>query len=169
MTPQYSYFIVCSFMENSIRLKRFFYLVGPEVIMDMTDLEDLDVVPRSSDKQAEDLRSVDTEQSGININFVVVCFSRLLKCLRSLYGKQCGPRTDCSYRSSLLWVSLFGSILNSSVMLGKCLQQTTSTDDIFRCIFFLSALRVNFVGLIFMPLKGANHHFSRRQNLKHLS
>ena len=34
----------------------------------------------------------------------VVCFSRLLKCLRSLYGKQCGPRTDCSYRSSLFWV-----------------------------------------------------------------
>ena len=31
----------------------------------------------------------------------VVCFSRLLKCLRSLYGKQCGPRSDCSYRSSL--------------------------------------------------------------------
>ena len=34
----------------------------------------------------------------------VVCFSRLLKCLRSLYGKQCGPRSDCSYRSSLFWV-----------------------------------------------------------------
>ena len=34
----------------------------------------------------------------------VVCFSRLLKCLRSLYGKQCGPRSDCSYRSSLIWV-----------------------------------------------------------------
>ena len=34
----------------------------------------------------------------------VVCFSRLLNCLRSLYGKQCGPRTDCSYRSSLFWV-----------------------------------------------------------------
>ena len=33
-----------------------------------------------------------------------VCFSRLLKCLRSLYGKQCGPRSDCSYRSSLIWV-----------------------------------------------------------------
>ena len=31
----------------------------------------------------------------------VVCFYRLLKCLRSLYGKQCGPRSDCSYRSSL--------------------------------------------------------------------
>ena len=26
----------------------------------------------------------------------VVCFSCLLKCLRSLYGKQCGPRSDCS-------------------------------------------------------------------------
>ena len=33
-----------------------------------------------------------------------VCFSHLLKCLRSLYGKQCGPRSDCSYRSSLFWV-----------------------------------------------------------------
>ena len=34
----------------------------------------------------------------------VVCFSRLLKCLSSLYGKQCGPRSDCYYRSSLFWV-----------------------------------------------------------------
>ena len=34
----------------------------------------------------------------------VVCFSHLLKCIRSLYGKQCGPRSDCSYRSSLFWV-----------------------------------------------------------------
>ena len=34
----------------------------------------------------------------------VVCFSRLLKSLRCLYGKQCGPRSDCSYRSSLFWV-----------------------------------------------------------------
>ena len=32
---------------------------------------------------------------------------------------------------------LFASILNSSVMLGNYLQQTTSADDIFRCIFFL--------------------------------
>ena len=35
----------------------------------------------------------------------VVCFSRLLQCLRSLYSEQCGPRSDCSYRSSLF--SLF--------------------------------------------------------------
>ena len=39
--------------------------------------------------------------------------------------------------------TLFASILNSSVMLGNYLQQTTSADDIFRCIFFLVALRVN--------------------------
>ena len=37
---------------------------------------------------------------------------------------------------------LFASILNSSVMLGNYLQQTTSADDIFRCIFFLGAFRV---------------------------
>ena len=29
-------------------------------------------------------------------------------------------------------------IFNMSVMLGSYLQQTTSTDDIFRCIFFLA-------------------------------
>ena len=31
--------------------------------------------------------------------------------------------------------TLFASILNSSVKLGNYLQQTTSADDIFRCIF----------------------------------
>ena len=31
---------------------------------------------------------------------------------------------------------LFASILNSSLMLANYLQQTTSIDDIFRCIFF---------------------------------
>ena len=39
---------------------------------------------------------------------------------------------------------LFASILNSSVMLGNYLQQTTSADDIFRCILFLGALRVKY-------------------------
>ena len=37
--------------------------------------------------------------------------------------------------------TLFASILNSSVMLDNYLHQTTSADDIFRCIF-LGALRV---------------------------
>ena len=39
--------------------------------------------------------------------------------------------------------TLFASILNLSVMLGNYLQQTTSTDDIFRCTFLLGAFRVN--------------------------
>ena len=34
--------------------------------------------------------------------------------------------------------TLFASILNVSVMLGNYLQQTTSADDIFRCILFLA-------------------------------
>ena len=34
--------------------------------------------------------------------------------------------------------TLFVSILISSVMLGNYLQQTTSADNIFRCIFFLA-------------------------------
>ena len=33
---------------------------------------------------------------------------------------------------------LFASIRNSLVKLGKYLQQTTSADDIFRCIFFMA-------------------------------
>ena len=35
-------------------------------------------------------------------------------------------------------VSLFASILNSSIMLGNYLQQTTSAYNIFRNIFFLA-------------------------------
>ena len=34
--------------------------------------------------------------------------------------------------------TLFASILNSSVMLGNYLQQTTSADNFFKCIFFLA-------------------------------
>ena len=35
------------------------------------------------------------------------------------------------------WSTLFASIPNLSVILGNYLQQMTSPDDIFRCIFFL--------------------------------
>ena len=38
--------------------------------------------------------------------------------------------------------TLFAYILNSSVRLGNYLQKTTSADNIFRCTFFLAALRV---------------------------
>ena len=40
--------------------------------------------------------------------------------------------------------TLFASILNLSVMLGNYLQQTTSADNIFRCIFFLVLLGLKF-------------------------
>ena len=48
---------------------------------------------------------------------------------------------------------LFASILNSSVIFGNYLQQTTSADDIFRCIFFLGDFRVNFLFCIFFLIK----------------
>ena len=34
--------------------------------------------------------------------------------------------------------ALFASMLNLSLMLGNYLQQTTSEDDIFRCLFFFA-------------------------------
>ena len=62
---------------------------------------------------------------NVSIAAKVVCFSRLLKCLRSLFGKQCGPRSDCSYIGAVCSGStLFASILNLSVMLGNYFQQT---------------------------------------------
>ena len=41
------------------------------------------------------------------------------------------------------WSTLFPSLPNWSVMLGNYLQQKPSADNIFRCIFFLGALRVD--------------------------
>ena len=38
--------------------------------------------------------------------------------------------------------TLFASIINLPVMLGNHLKQTTSAENIFRCIFFLGALNV---------------------------
>ena len=72
----------------------------------------------------------------------VVCFTRLLKCLRSLYGKQCGPRSDCSYRSSLFWVH----VVCLYALFFSNVRQLFAADDFsrrhFRCIYFLGALRV---------------------------
>ena len=93
----------------------------------------------------------------------VLFFSRLLKCLRSLYGKQCGPRSDCSYRIGAVcsWSTLFASILNSSLMLGNYLQQTTSADYIFRCIFFISCIFFLFQ-VTLTPVHIRFHHFITR-------
>ena len=60
--------------------------------------------------------------------------------------------------------TLFASILNLSVMLGNYLQQTTSADNIFRCIFFLGALRVKMKWLnkMCISLCGMNILFLQR-------
>ena len=52
--------------------------------------------------------------------------------------------------------TLFASILNLSLMLGNYLQQTTSADDIFRCVFFLGVLRVK-LGLLFKRIVHGPH------------
>ena len=83
----------------------------------------------------------------------VVCFSRLLKCLRILHGKQCGPRSDCSYRSSLFWVHAicFYTSFVSNV------RQLFAADDFsrrhFQMLFFLGALRVNTKFLLYVLIK----------------
>ena len=49
--------------------------------------------------------------------------------------------------------TLFASLLNSSVMLGNYLQQTTSADDIIRCIFswrFKGQIRTKNITLILL-------------------
>ena len=55
----------------------------------------------------------------------------------SVYPHQTAPKGAVCSGSTL-----FASILNLSVMLGNYLQQTTSADDMLRCIFFLALLRV---------------------------
>ena len=65
--------------------------------------------PRTSSKEWKKTQQDEFGvKTSLNLNAPivtkVVCFSRMLKCLRSLYGKQCGPRSDCSYKSSLFWV-----------------------------------------------------------------
>ena len=46
--------------------------------------------------------------------------------------------------------TLFASMLNLSVMLGNYLQQTTSADDIFRCIFFLGLKGLILVKILYL-------------------
>ena len=48
-----------------------------------------------------------------------------------------GPNQTAPIGAVCTGSTLFASILNLSVMLGNYLQQTTSVDDILRCIFFL--------------------------------
>ena len=65
----------------------------------------------------------------------VICFSGLLKCLRTSMANSVDPDQTAPIGAVCSGSTLFASILNLSVMLGNYLQQTTSADDIFRCIF----------------------------------
>ena len=93
-------------------------------------------------RKADDFVAIGALALYAPITTEVVCFSRLLKCLRSLYGKQCGPRSDCSYRSSLFWVHAvcFYTLFVSNA------RKLFAADDIsrpqFQMHFFLGALRV---------------------------
>ena len=68
----------------------------------------------------------------------VVCFSRLLKSLRSLYGKSVDPDQTAPIGAVCSGFTLFASIVILSLMLRKSLQQTTLAGGIFKCIFFLA-------------------------------
>ena len=72
----------------------------------------------------------------------VVCFSCLLKYLRSLYDKKCGPRWDCS--------TLFASILKFVINV----RQLFAADDFsrrhFSDSFFFGALRVKQALVLFL-------------------
>ena len=78
----------------------------------------------------------DTNNPGIltlnaPITTKVVCFSRLLKCLKSIYGKHVDPDQTAPIGAVCSGSTLFASILNCSVMLGNYLQQTTFSDAFF--------------------------------------
>ena len=68
--------------------------------------------------------------------------SRLLFSSAEMFKNSVDPDQTALIGAVCSGSTLFASILNSSGMLGNYLQQTTSADDIFRCIFFLGALRV---------------------------
>ena len=67
--------------------------------------------------------------------FLVCCNVKEASMANSVDPDQTAPK-GAVYSGS----TLFATILNSTVMLGNYLQQTTSADDIFRCISFLGAL-----------------------------
>ena len=77
--------------------------------------------------------------SFLALNAPIAKKSRLLFSPAEMFKKplwqKCGPRSDAPIGAVCSGSTLFASILNSSVMLGNYLQQTTSADDIFRCIF----------------------------------
>ena len=96
----------------------------------------------------------------------VVCFSRLLKnVLEASVANRVDPDQTAPIGAVFSGSTLFASILNSSVMLGNFSQQTTSADDIFRCIFWRFKGYLTMKSNVFSISRGtrqANTIFCRR-------
>ena len=79
----------------------------------------------------------------LNSSVMLGNYLQCLQCLRSLYGKQCGPKSDCSYRRSLFWVH----VVCVSTKFVTNARQLFAADDFgrrhFQMNFFLGVLRVN--------------------------
>ena len=94
---------------------------NPEILTSATD------VKLNSNARTQHISRSDTLTLFLLQTFYsnsTFCFKIIYVVIAGAIGAVCSGST------------LFASILNSSVMLGNCLQQTTSADDIFRCIFF---------------------------------
>ena len=98
--------------ENSLDPDQALQIVGPVMVpnclapskyFSTVSLKDIVETPTADDKNLP-ISSLLRVKLILTLNAPiatkVVCFSRLLKCLRSLYGKQCGPSLDCSYSGS---------------------------------------------------------------------
>ena len=81
-----------------------------------------------------------------------------------------GPNQTAPMGAVCSGSTMFASILDSQIILGNYLQQTTSADDTFRMHFFLGALRVkklcHYEELSFFVL---NYIDAMIQNVGHLS
>ena len=84
---------------------------------------------------------------------IVVCFSRLLKFEEASMTNSVDPDQTAPIGAVCSGSTLFASLLYSLVMFGSYLQQRTSADDIFRCIFtwrFKGYKRLHENGLIYI-------------------
>ena len=131
----------CDKYESRVLVQLYLLYVWPSVPQTLSDPLLVQCLLQLSASTPE--TEIDNLTLNTPIATKVVCFYRLLKCLRSLYGKQCGPRSDCSYRSSLFSAHAvcFYSQLVSNV------RQLFAADDFsrrhFQMHFFLCALSVN--------------------------
>ena len=90
--------------------------------------------------KSQQVAMLKTEMSRLNQQNQVITdeVSRLLFLSAEMFKKPLWQTVWTQIGAVCSGSTLFASILNLSVMLGNYLQQTTSADDIFRCIFFLT-------------------------------